>query len=159
MILRTGFRHLAMVCALLLCAGMLGSLVGCQSPLFNPDNRLAQQITVQYATGKFIEAAGTAGARASRAADVKSVAESVRKVAASDSASIGALSQLAMAKVAAAKLTPADRLLAQALVAAVTDELSKRVAGGVLDADARVAVGRLLDWVSAAADAYAPGAV
>lgn len=142
---------LAVLCvlAVLLCAF---ALPGCQT-LTNPDNRLAQQIAVQYATGKFIEAA-PAAERIGRAQDVAKVVVSVKSMVSDGSASISQLHQYAMAKVNAAKLNPSDKLLATALVDVAVQELSARVSTGVLDPDARVAVHRLLDWVAAAAAAY-----
>lgn len=141
------FAAVAMLCAL------VGALPAC-SFLQDPNNSVGQQIAVQYATGKFIEGAKTDAERVKRASDVKAVAVQIQTVAASDSASIAALHELAVAKVAAAHLAPADALLANTLVDVVVSELSRRVAGGVLDADSRVVVARLLDWAIAAADAY-----
>jgi hypothetical protein len=145
----------------ILCAGILNgctTMQGAFQSLTDPKNAVAQQITVQYATGKFIEAKGTPAERIARASQVKAVATSIQAVAASDSATIAALHELAASKIAAAHLSPSDRLLADSLVNAVVDELSARVAGGTLTPENRVYVSRLLGWVIAAADAYAPGA-
>ncbi len=141
------------VAALLMLCGVAVIVPGCAT-LTNPDNRVAQQIAVQYATGKFIEAPATAEGRQARARQVKAVAENLKTVAASDSANIAQLRSLAMAKVDKANLTASDRLLAATLVDIAVQELSARVASGVLSPDAVVAVSRLLDWVIAAAAAY-----
>jgi predicted component of type VI protein secretion system len=151
------FGPLVPMFALLVLALVAGALTGCAT-LSAPQNQAVEQITVQYATGKFIEAKPTGPERAARAAQVKAVALSVKSVAASDSATIASLSELALSKVATANLQPSDRLLAQSLVTAVVNELSARVAGGVLTPENRVVVTQMLDWVIAAADAYAPGA-
>ncbi len=130
----------------------MGSLSGCAT-LFPSDSQLAQQVAVQYATGKFIESK-PAAERAARAAQVKSVAEQVKVVAASDSATVAAIHELAMAKVNGSHLSASDRLLATALVEAVVQELSGKVVDGVLKPDDRVVVMHILDWVITAAVAY-----
>jgi hypothetical protein len=157
MILRAGLRHVAFVCAAIIGLGLIGaSLPGCTTLAGGPSSeQLAAQVAVQYATGKFVEAAGpSVDARLARARQVKAVAEQLRAVASSDSATIAALHELAMVQVAKASLAPADRLLANTLVDIAVQELSARVSTGALNAEARVAVTRLLDWVVAAASAY-----
>ncbi len=146
--------HRCRLASVILCASIaLGALSGC-STLMDPGNRAGQQIAVQYATGKYIESPATPEARQARARQVKAVAENLKTVAKSDSATIAQLHELAMAKVAKANLSPSDRLLATTLVGVAVQELSQRVSIGVLDPDTRVAVSRLLDWVIAAASAY-----
>lgn len=141
------------------CVCVLLSCIGCATlkDLASPNNSAVQQIAVQYATGKFIEAK-PAAERAARAKEVKAVALAVRQVASSDSSTVVALQALASAKVAASGLQGADRLLADALVAAVVQELSSRVSTGVLTPENQVIVAKVLDWVVAAADAYGAGA-
>lgn len=129
-------------------------LVGCAT-MSAPQNQMVEQIAVQYATGKFIEAKAFPADRIERAAQVKSVAVAVKAVAASDNADIATLEALAMSRINTANLQPSDRLLAQALVAAVVTELSTRVANGALSASDRVLVTQMLDWVISACDAYA----
>ena len=110
--------HMMLATCLVCCLTAL-AVPGCKT-LTDPNNYAVQQITVQYATGKFIE--GTTNT-AKRAEDVRAVALQIKAVAASDSATIGALQEFAMAKVAAAHLAPADQLLANSLVAVIVQEL------------------------------------
>ncbi len=148
--LRIGFTHLAIVFAVILGMGALGAaLPGCAS-LTGGGSHVGAQLAVQYATGKYIES----GSPVKRAADVLAVAKLVKAAAASDSATVGTLRSLALEKVSAAHLAPADQLLAVSLVTAVADELQARISMGILDANARLAVDRVLDWVIAAASVY-----
>jgi hypothetical protein len=156
MLIRTGLRHTAFVFACILGLGLIGAaLPGCAT-LSGPasSQQLAAQVAVQYATGKFIEGGADVDAKLARARQVKAVAENLKTVAAADSATIAALQELAMSKVAKASLSPSDRLLATTLVEVAVQELSARVSTGVLDPEAKVAVSRLLDWVITAANAY-----
>lgn len=150
--MKLSLRSMMAVCCMLAVLMCAFALPGCQT-LTNPDNRLAQQIAVQYAAGKFIEAAPTAE-RVQRAQDVAKVASGVKAMVSDGSASISQLQAYAMAKVNSANLSPSDKLLATALVDVAVQELSLRVSTGVLDPEARVTVHRLLDWVTAAATAY-----
>ena len=148
------FRHFMVFIAAIVLATLALSLLPACAALTNPNSQLAEQIAVQYATGKYIENEATVDARLARARQVKAVAASLKAVAASDSATVDQLRSLAMSKVAKANLAPADRVLATTLVEVAVQELAKRVDTGALNPDARVAVARLLDWVIAAANAY-----
>lgn len=139
--------------AAVLALSAVTALPACKT-LTNPDNRIAQQIAVQYATGKFIEGEKTVDSRLARARSVAKVAENLKAVTGGGAATIAQLHELAVEKVAKANLTPADRILASTLLDVAVQELSARVTTGVLDPDAVVAVNRLLDWVIAAASAY-----
>lgn len=111
----------------------------------------ASKLVVQYATLKYIGKAGDEAAQAARAERVKRVIEDVREVAKGDSVSVALLVEYVNAKLPA-NLDPADRLLANALIQAVANELSARVGDGVLDPDKLLLVEALLGWVSDAAD-------
>lgn len=129
----------------------VAALCGCAS---TPQNAVLQQVAVQYATGKFIEAK-PAAERAARAADVIAVAGVVKTLASGDTSTVDELANHVQGILAGANLSPSDRLLANTLVAAVVAELQARVSNGVLSANDRLAVSKVLDWVVQAAQGYA----
>ncbi len=140
--------------AMIAAAALVGSGCALLEKIADPKNDLIEQVAIQYATGKFIEAEKDSAKRTARAGDVVKVAKDLKAVATSDSATVDALQALALKKIVAAKLQPADNLLATALVTAAVQELKDKVSAGVLSPDARVAVDKLLDWVIGAATAY-----
>lgn len=119
-----------------------------------PQSALVEQVAVQYATGKFIEAKPDAQ-RAGRAADVIKVAGVIKTLASGDTATVDELSVYVETVLADAGLSPSDRLLANTLVAAVVAELQARVQNGILSPDDRLKVATALDWVIQAAQGYA----
>lgn len=143
--------HVLAACLLFLTG--FAALPGCAT-FGKGGNQLIEQVAIQYATGKFIEAEKGAEARAARAHDVAKVANELKEFASRDGAAIPELRELALAKIADSKLEPSDALLASALVEAAVTALADKVEAGVLSPDTRIAVNKLLDWVILAAAAY-----
>ena len=133
-------------------------LTGCQtlSGIFgNTTQATVATIAIEYATGKFIEAAGADKTRQlSRATDVANVAKSLEAVASGDQTTIAQLTDLAMQKVTAAKLSQADTLLAAALVQAIVAELGTKIQNGVITKDDVVIIDQVLGAVLTATKIY-----
>jgi hypothetical protein len=122
-------------------------LSGCAgTSAFLNDHEVLAQAGVQYATAKFVRSAGDVDQQASRKARIRAVAGEVRTLAAGQSATITLLQAAVMAKLPADML-PEDRVLVNLLIAAVVQELQKRVGDGVLDPDQQLLVAKVLDWV------------
>lgn len=153
--LRTSPHFRLMLIPLLVVVALIALLNGC-SFLQKPDNAVLQQVAVQYGTAKFVEGKPVGAERIERATQIKSVALLVQSVASADNATVSTLQEFAAAKIAAAHLSPPDAILANALVSVIVAELNVRVADGVLNAENRVIVNRLLGWVIDAAGAYIP---
>lgn len=130
-----------------------GVLGGCS--FLKPENAALHQVAVQYATGKYIEAAGP-DAMEARACKVLSVSDAIAALATDDTVTLDSLESHALQAVAKAEMTPADRILANTLVAAVVAELRARVDTGVLSDQDRYRVGLVLGWVKQAAGLYVP---
>jgi hypothetical protein len=108
-------------------------------------------LAVSYATAKYVEKAGAnAPARASR---VLAVVDAVEGVAGGESVTIDALKAYVLAKLPA-DLSPADRILAGALVDAAAAELQARVGAGSLDPAALLKVKQVLGWIREGAAPY-----
>lgn len=116
------------------------ALAGCQ------DKDATTKLAVQYAAIKFVRADDNPAEKAAR---VRAVIEEVRAVAKGESASVAAIKAFVQAKLPADML-PEDRLLANALIEAVSAELEARVGDGVLDPEKLVKVETVLGWVSEA---------
>jgi hypothetical protein len=126
---------------------------GCS--FLKPENAVLHQVAVQYATGKYIEGADE-GKEIDRACKIIAVSETVAALATSDTVTLDGLEAHALSVVANASMSPADRILANTLVAAVVAELRARVDTGVLSDQDRYRVGLVLGWVKQAAGAYVP---
>ncbi len=149
-ILRHPLAFAALAAALLV--SLFATLPGCAT-FGTGQNAVFQQVAVQYAVGKFIEAKPEAQ-RVERAVQVKSIAKAVSDVAGNPDATADTLYALALEKINGASLSPADYLLATTVLAAVSEELKTRVNHGILSPESRVAVDRVLGWVIGAATAY-----
>lgn len=110
-------------------------------------------VGVQYATLKFIEAAGDTDAQARRARALRISVEEIRQFASGDPVTIDNLAIAALGKLPAT-LSPADTMLATALVNAVVIELHARIAGGTLEATALVEADKVMGWVIDATKFY-----
>jgi len=139
-------RKLLAVC--LLSAGFALGAVACKS-----DSTIAAHLAVSYATAKYIEKGGAgAPARAQRVIDV---ADAIEAAATGESVTIAALKALVLAKLPGS-LSPADRVLANALIDAVLAELEARIGDGVLKPDQLVKVREVLKWVREGASQFVP---
>jgi type IV pilus biogenesis protein CpaD/CtpE len=122
-------------------------LVGCSS---NPSARDEAIIglAVQYATAKYIEE------KPGSAENIVRVAEGVKALVGGDaSATLVTLQEYVGQELTKLELSPADRVLANALVNLVVAELQAKVGEGLLEPDQRVRVAKILDLVIAAARA------
>lgn len=127
---------------------MAAILTGCA---FLQKHQVLAMVVVQQATTRYIEQGSD---HAARAAEVRKVAEDIKRVAESDKATIEGLRELALKKVAAAGMNPSDTLLANTLVEVSVQALQEKVKTGELDAEAKIAVGKLIDWVISATALY-----
>jgi hypothetical protein len=133
-------------------AMLLASLPGCKA--LTPTQTIAQQVAIQYATAKFVEDKATPAERTARAAHVIEVAESLKGLAAGETATVATLEARAFAVIQNAKLELADQALANTLVAVVAQELRARVSSGVLGDEDRIRVVSVLDGIIAACHGY-----
>ncbi len=130
-----------------------GALTGCK-----PSEQLAARVAVQYSVGKYIEKQSPAE-RAERVAQIIATVDLVSSMAENEVVTIDGLRAYVALRLAD-KLSPADRLLAGAIIDAAALELKSRVGDGALKPDQLVKVREVLSWVAEAASAYAPpGAV
>lgn len=132
------------------------ALAGC-STLGDGDTRndLAAAIAIKYATLKVIEQADEPTAKASRVIDIASQARQMV-----DSGTVTLIPALELAvreRIDWQDLSPADTLLADALITAVRMELEARVEGGSLSGESVLALAVVLDNIVEAARLYAAG--
>lgn len=133
--------------ALILSVGLLAGCVTGGGTL--PDPGTAQSVAklaVTYGVLKYCEKAGDPAAQAARCARVKAFAGEAQKLAAGESVTIVALNAAIEAKLPA-DLSPADRILAIALIETIEQELMQRVGGNLLKPEQIVIVQQVLGWV------------
>lgn len=126
-----------------------GALSGCK-----PSEQLTARVAVQYSVGKYLERE-TPEVRAEKAARILATVELVSSMAENEAVTIDSLRAYVATRLAD-RLSPADRLLAGAIIDAAALELKARVGDGVLKPDQLVKVREVLSWVAEAAAAYAP---
>lgn len=122
-------------------------LAGCKTA---PQETTAH-LAVSYATAKYVEKAGVNAPE--RAARVLAVVDAVEGVAGGESVTLDALKAYVLGKLPA-DLSPADRILAGALVDAAAAELQARVGAGALDPAALLKVRQVLGWIREGAAPY-----
>lgn len=110
------------------------------------DNELLAQAGVQYATAKFVRSAGNEPAQTSRAERIRTISGELRKVVGTEAVSVPAL-QAAVQKYIPPDLKPEDRVLVNLLVAAVVQELERRIGDQLLRPDQLLVVNSVLQWV------------
>ncbi len=130
----------------------LFGLSGCQT-ITDPKNSVIIELTTQVAVGKFIESKSD---RVGTAKHIVDIATQVKAIADSDSTTIGALQQLANARIAQLNLEPSDTLLATALVDMLVAGLQDKVGNGLLNDADKLILGKILSTVIAAASVYIP---
>lgn len=118
-------------------------LVGCASL---KDNELLAQAGVQYATAKFVRSAGDEAEQTARAERIRTISAELRKVVGEEAVSVPAL-QAAVQKYIPEDLKPEDRVLVNLLVAAVVQELERRIGDQLLRPDQLLVVNSVLQWV------------
>jgi len=129
---------------LLLGAMMLLPIAGCAT--FN-DHKAATQLVVQYATLKVIERGSTPDDQALRASRIREIATEAKTNLQKGDVPLEALKVIVGERIAKYALSPADQLLANALVQAVMDELQARVGVGAIPPDTMYQAEQVLDWV------------
>lgn len=138
-----------LVAAGFLAVFVCGALTACK-----PQEALAARVAVQYAVGKYVEKQSPA-TKAETVRRIISTVELVSSMAENESVTIDSLRAYVATRLGE-KLSPADRLLAGAIIDAAAVELKARVGDGVLKPDQLVKVREVLSWVAEAAAAYAP---
>lgn len=141
----------AFVAVFFLLVFVLGALTACK-----PSEQVASKIAVQYAVGKYVERQPQ-DARAETASRISATANLVAGLVENDSVTVDSL-RAYVAQRLGDKLSPADKLLAGAIIDAAAVELKSRIGDGVIKPEARVQVREVLGWVTEAAAAYAPPA-
>jgi type IV pilus biogenesis protein CpaD/CtpE len=122
-------------------------LVGCSSTPTARDEAIIG-IAVQYATAKYIEQ------KPGSAENIVRVAEGVKALVGGDAtATLITLQEYVGSELDKLSLSPADRVLANALVQLIVAELQAKVGEGLLEPDQRVRVASILDLVIAVARA------
>jgi hypothetical protein len=122
-------------------------LCGCATIEENPNTA---KLVTQYAVLKFDEQSSPAR-RAERMANVVRIATDVKAIAANEVTSVSSIRGVVATQIAKLNLSPADQLLANGLADILAQELAKRVGDGALDAEQRLIVGQVMDWVLEAA--------
>lgn len=108
------------------------------------DNQVLAQAGVQYATAKFVRAAGDDAQK--RAERIRTISAELRKVVGEEAVSVPAL-QAAVQRHIPADLKPEDRVLVNLLIAAVVQELERRIGDQLLRPDQLLVVDAVLKWV------------
>lgn len=98
------------------------------------------RLAVTYATLKGVEK-GLDPVR------TRAVAESAKAIVSGEAVTLVGLQEAISTELAGLELSPADRMLANALISAIAQELQLRIGTGVLSPDQRVQVGEVLQWV------------
>lgn len=133
--------------------GFMVVLLGFSACASFNQNQRTMQLTVQYATLKYLEKFDVAE-RPAHVQRIKDIAAAVKAVAAGTQAvSVVLLQDAVNVQLEKAGLSPADRLLASGLVQMLVQEIQARVGTGLLKSDEVVQVVQVLDWVSLAAGA------
>lgn len=142
---------LSLMFAAVIAVLMMVSMTACAT--FTPTQQLAATVGIQYATAKYIEHEPEAK-RDARAVKVINTAVALKAVAENATATVDTLQGEAYALIDRANLSTADKILANSIVAAVVEELRKRISTGVLKEDDKLVVVKVLDNIIAAANGY-----
>lgn len=111
---------------------LIGSLlIACAACTLLKQQPAVTDIAIEFATAKVIEAKG-ANETLPRAQNIKTIAVAIQGVAGGDSVTIAALEAEAGVYIRKLNLSTADLLLANALVATISTDLSQKVNGGML---------------------------
>lgn len=123
------------------------SLGGCTAIEQSP---VTAKLATQYATLKVI---GEGDDSAERAATIREIAADAKRFLDHDAVTLPGLHAAVMERVDMGSLSPADRLLANALIGAVVAELEARLGSGpgMIPPDDLYQIAEVLDWVIEAA--------
>lgn len=150
----TSWQGFSLSCVLILVciAGIV--LAGCKTTPTQTQT-IAASIAVKYATAKYIEKAGEPALQKARAARVVAVVDQIEGLASGDvQVTVDALVAY-VAQRLPVDLSPADRVLAGALIDAAAAELKARIGEGTLPKDGLLQVRSVLQWVREGAAPYA----
>lgn len=145
-----GFARVSMLAVIALLSALM--LAGCKSIEERP---ATAKLVTQYAVLKFAEQS-SADKRAVRIEHVRRIAADVKAIAAGEPVSLALLKGAAFSEISKLQLSPADTLLAHALVDLIAEEIALRVGDGVLSPDQLVQVAQVMDWVVEATTLASP---
>lgn len=134
---------------------LLFLLVGCKTL---EQNQASTRLVIQYSVAKYIEKAGDTEAQAARAERVRKVATQALALTDGNDVILAAVEAAVRAEVAKLNLSPADLMLADGLVAVISEEISKRVGEGVLSPEQLIQTKLVLSWIVDATTYAAPSA-
>lgn len=126
-------------------------LSGCSTLRSQPTT---SSLVVTYAASKVIEAAPTPDERLRRAQRIKSIVGEARTWLQGEGMTVELLESAARNRLATLNLSPADAMLATALVQIAVQDLQEKIGAGVVSPDQLVTVNQLLDWIDSAAKLY-----
>lgn len=126
------------------------TFAGCAS-LGTATQQTAEQLVVEYATLKVIGSGSTTALRQAKAAQILSIASTAQVDVANPAATLATVTAQVAVRIAALNLSPADQLVANALVQVVTDDLAAKIGTGVLNPEQVTSVNTVLGWVVQAA--------
>lgn len=138
---------LALVCVAVMLAGCASSPSQAQAT--------TARIAVSYATAKYIEKAGSPASQAARAGRVVAVVGQIENLASGDTSVTVSALRAFVAQRLPVDLSPADRVLAGALIDVAAAELEARIGAGDLQSEALLKVREVLKWVREGAAPYA----
>lgn len=118
-------------------------VAGCSTIENNPNTA---RLAVGYATLKLLENSAPT-VREARRVKINQIATEAKALVTGESVPLSLLESVVRSKIDFTKLSPADAYLADALIAAVMQELQNRVGEGLLDPKQSLVVASVLDWV------------
>lgn len=121
------------------------SLMGCSVLSTVSEDR--NQIAVQYATLKVMESDSVDGSRI-----VELVTDAREYVRAGESVAVSALASAARERLAESGLSPADKILIDAILARAQARLEAEIGEGLLSEDQRLQLLTVLEWIESAAN-------
>lgn len=129
------------------------TLTGCKTTP-TQTQQLTASIAVKYATAKFIEKAGDSAAQTARAGRIVAVLDQIEGLASGDAQTTVDALRAFVAQRLPVDLSPADRVLAGALIDVAAAELKARVGEGTLAGDSLLVVREVFQWVREGAAPY-----
>lgn len=125
----------------------LAALAGCTAIEQSPTTA---KLATQYATLKIIGQGPDQGARKTK---IRNIAQDAKRFLDHDAVTLPGLHAAVMERVDMESLSPADRMLANALIGAVVTELEARLGNGpgMIPPDDLYQIAEVLDWVIEAA--------
>ncbi len=143
------FKLISTICAAAATAFVV--MCGLQGCTTFGNNVAAEKLVVQYATMKVVES--DKDSTAERAAKINEIATAAQSFFDSDTATV-ALLRAEVQKRLPPDLSPADKMLAGALIDTVVTELQARVGEGLVPEEKRYQVSVVLGWIREATGFY-----